>query len=150
MPICSWQPTPPIKEFQGEYRFLSNFYPAQMHHDGLLFPTSEHAFQAAKTLNFQYRWEISQLSTPGQAKRAGKEVLLRPDWEQAKVRIMAEIVALKFLQNPPLLRKLLQTGVAVLEEGNQWHDTFWGICDGKGNNHLGKILMSFRDRVLGG
>lgn len=110
--------TPPIRTFFGEYRFLSNFWPASFVWQGKLWTTSEHAYQAAKTLDATEQDAILNLPTAVQAKRAGKTVTLRNDWEQVKVAIMTELVYEKFNQNPELKKRLLATGDAVLEEGN--------------------------------
>ena len=136
-----------IEEFQGEYRFLSNFgdCPNGVKFEGIKYPTAEHAYQAAKTNNITDRFGISRLESPGKAKRAGSTVLLRPDWDKIKVHIMRQIVTAKFMQNPDLMAKLLSTKDAELIEGNRWGDTFWGVCNGKGENLLGKILMNIRD-----
>ena len=83
-------------------------------------------------------------------KRRGRAVSLRPDWEQVKLGLMEEIVYAKFSQNEELRRLLLSTGDRVLIEGNTWNDTFWGVSlkSGNGQNHLGKILMKVRKRML--
>ena len=136
-----------IEKFSGEYRFLSNFWQAKIAHDGIDYPTTEHAFQASKTLDFHKRWEISQLDTPGQAKRAGRKVRMRPDWEQVKDQIMLELTILKFVNHQGLKRELFATGTAELLEGNDWGDTYWGICNGVGENLLGEILMLVRGQL---
>ena len=71
---------------------------------------------------------------------------MRPDWEQVKTGIMEEIVRAKFTQHPELAALLLATGDTVLVEGNHWGDTCWGVDTrtGRGENHLGKILMKVR------
>lgn len=133
-----------IDKFTGEYRWLSNFYPAEILYDGLTYPTSEHAYQAAKTLDVKKRQYIANLPSPGKAKRAGQLVVLRADWEQVKIAVMREIVRAKFSQHPDLRFKLVQTGDEELVEGNTWGDRFWGVCNGSGQNQLGKILMEVR------
>lgn len=138
-----------ISEFDGEFRFLSNFWPAKVTLGNMEFPSVEHAFQAAKTLNMQQRAAIRDCATPGQAKRMGRKVALRPDWESVKVDIMKQLVWAKF-KNPTLRKMLLATGDALIEEGNNWNDRFWGICpprSGNGLNHLGNILMKVRDHI---
>jgi hypothetical protein len=135
----------PITRFDGENEFLSNFFFAKVVWEDIEFPTSEHAFQADKTLNMEERRAIAALSTPGKAKRAGKRVKLRPDWDKIRVDRMLAIVEAKFKQNPELMERLIATGDAELIEGNTWNDTFWGVCRGKGRNILGKILMIVRD-----
>lgn len=134
-----------ILEFKGEYHFLDNFYPAPITWEGIIYPTSEHAFQAAKTFDMELRKNIANTSSPFRAKKMGRNVELRSDWEECKYRLMEEIVLAKFLQNPELQEKLLATGNAHLEEGNHHADTTWGTVDGKGENWLGKILMSVRE-----
>lgn len=137
-----------INSFSGSHAFLSNFESAPIFYDGLYYPTVEHAYQAAKTLNMTERKEtFTGECTPKQAKRRGRQVILRSDWENVKVPIMYELLLLKFTTYPELAQKLLQTYPAVLIEGNYWKDTFWGVCDGVGANMLGKLLMKVRDTL---
>ena len=147
MNICS-QPEPTkIDSFSDEFHFLSNFHKAPIMYKGIAYPTSEHAYQAAKCLSDNSRLNISIMKTPGETKKYGRTVSLRPDWQEVKVGIMEEIVLAKFWQNPGLRMKLLLTEDIFLEEGNTWGDTFWGTCGGVGENHLGKILMKVRERL---
>lgn len=141
-----------INGFDGKYEFLSNFHLEWVEWGDIMYPTNEHAFQAAKTLLISQRLEIAELATPGQAKRAGRKVKLRTDWEQIKTIIMGEVVLNKFQQNPELKKLLLETGDAELIEKNCWHDNIWGNCDcGRekcrvvGENRLGIILMLVRE-----
>lgn len=149
MNICSLpaQSKAEIDSFSGTFRFLSNFYPAPLLYEGIDYATSEHAFQAAKTLDQDQRLNIAMLETPGESKRYGKTVKLRPDWDEIKIRVMYEIIEAKFTQNPGLAEKLIATDDTILIEGNVWGDKFWGVCDGVGENHLGKILMGFRENL---
>ena len=133
-----------ITSFSGDYAFLSNFYPAPTPYEGIVYPTSEHAFQAAKTLDMAERRRLAGLSTPAQVKHAGRRVVLRSDWEQVKIAIMTAIVRAKFQHNTELAKKLSATGNAELVEGNRHRDRFWGVCGGKGQNWLGRILMEAR------
>ena len=133
-----------IDDFHGENFFLDNFYPVSVQWRGTVYPSSEHAFQAAKCKHPADRLKFTALSA-GYAKAFGNRIPLRQDWENIKLGIMTEIVHLKFNQNPELIEKLLDTGGALLVEGNTWNDTFWGVCKGTGQNHLGKILMYLRD-----
>lgn len=136
--------------FDREYAFLSNFYEAPFEKDGIVYPTNEHFFQAMKTLDPKERQAIATADTPGQAKRMGRSVELRPDWEQSKYQIMKKGLTLKFLTHKDLADKLIATGDAWLIEGNTWHDNTWGDChcpqcllvDGK--NWLGTLLMDLR------
>ena len=137
-----------ISEFRDEYFFLSNFYEAPVTYRGLQYGSNEAAFQAQKCMTEEETVQFTSLR-PYDAKKRGRKVRLRPDWEEIKVEVMEEIVRAKFTQNADLRQMLLATGDAVLEEGNTWNDTFWGVHlkNGKGQNHLGKILMKVRDEL---
>jgi ribA/ribD-fused uncharacterized protein len=137
-----------ITSFFGEYRFLSNFYDAPLHYEGRDWPHSEAAYQAMKSLDPKDHEHLANVRQPGHAKKYGKYIQVRPDWEFIKVEIMTEIVKAKFDQNPELKRKLLLTGYAKIEEGNDWGDVTWGISppgSGIGKNYLGVILMKLRE-----
>ena len=137
-----------IESFSGPYRWLSNFYMVDVEFDGKIYPSTEHAFQAAKTFDEKDREDVRQADTPKLAKKLGKLVKLREDWDSVRLSVMEDMLRKKF-ENPELRRKLLETGHAELIEGNYWHDTFWGVCDGKGENNLGKLLMKIRDEIRG-
>lgn len=136
-----------VREFQGEYRFLSNFWFVKVWLGGIQFPTTEHAYQAAKTLDIPTRRKIALLGKPGDAKRASKGVPLRSDWEDVKEDIMLDLLRSKFA-NADLARRLLATGDMELQEGNSWGDTYWGICRGVGKNRLGHLLMQVRSELI--
>ena len=142
-----------IKEFSGEYEFLSNFYNSPVLYNGLLFKNSEAAFHAQKTLDVNERKKFIEYHA-GKSKREGRKVDLRTDWEEVKDNIMYEICKAKFTQNADLKQKLLSTGKEYLEEGTTgWHDNYWGNCncdkckDIVGKNKLGKILMKIREEL---
>ena len=139
-----------IGEFQGEYRFLSNFWPAVVVDEGISYPRVELAYQAAKSLDLGERRRIAALATAGEAKRAGEALVLREDWAGIKYAVMLRCVRSKFLHHAELGAKLLGTGDAYLEEGNTWHDEIWGVYEGRGTNWLGKILMEVRGELRGG
>ena len=135
-----------INSFFDEFRFLSNFYPAKFVYVGHNFTTSEHAYQAMKMTNIADFNAVVSASTPGKAKRLGQKLPMNPNWDSLKVGIMGEILRKKFAI--PILRKmLLATSNIHLEEGNNWGDQFWGVCDGVGENHLGKLLMEIRKEI---
>lgn len=135
-----------INHFRDAYNFLSNFYEAPVTYDGLTFKNNESAFQSAKARNVNQKRIFTQ--TDGKAaKRLGRKVALREDWEDIKEDLMADIVWAKFTQNSDLQEKLLATGDQKLVEGNTWNDTYWGVCNGRGQNKLGKILMQVRDEL---
>lgn len=137
-----------IEKFDGPYRFLSNFIIGQnkITFEGDEYPTVEHAYQAAKTLSAQERAMVLTYATASGAKKVGKALTLRKDWEQVKLGIMNDLVRQKF-KDPQLAQQLLDTGDVQLIEGNWWNDTFWGVSHGRGENHLGKILMAIRDEL---
>jgi N-glycosidase YbiA len=139
-----------IDSFQGEYRYLSNFWPAEVEYEGIRYPSVEHAYQSAKTLNQSERQRIAALPTPAEAKKAGRALPLRADWETAKFKVMEECVGYKFTHHPELRAQLLATGDAYLEEGNTWGDQIWGVSNGIGENRLGKILMKVREEIRAG
>lgn len=140
-----------IAVFDREYAFLSNYYPSVFTYEGIEYPTNEHFFQAMKTLNMDERKEIAACETPGRAKRMGRRVQLRPDWEDVKIDIMRKGLEMKF-SIPELKTKLLATGDEELVEGTTWHDQIWGICTceecrGQGKNLLGQLLMEIRNNM---
>lgn len=136
-----------IDSFEGPFGFLSNFYPAPVEFEGVVYPTSEHAYHAAKTLDLAQRALILRCATPSSAKRFGQRVSMREDWEAVKIETMEAIVERKFRTHPDLRVRLLATGTRELIEGNFWGDRFWGICGGQGRNELGKVLMRVRERL---
>ena len=133
-----------ISGFNGQYRFLSNFWMAPIEVGGMRFRSSEHAYQAAKSLDPQDWKDVQECVSPGAAKRMGKNVTLRADWEDIKLEAMEEILWAKFTQHPDLMKDLIMTRGMELIETNTWGDTYWGVCKGKGHNHLGKLLMKIR------
>ena len=132
-----------INSFEGKYAFLSNFYEHPISEGSLTFPTNEHYFQAMKTLDLTERIAIARAGTPGQSKRMGRSVKLRSDWEHIKLSVMETALRLKFA-DPELAAMLKATGDEELVEGNWWNDTVWGVCNGVGENNLGKLLMKIR------
>lgn len=137
-----------IGPFQGELRWLSNFWPAEVMLDGLVYPTVEHAYVAAKTTNDVERFVIQTTPSPGEVKRLGRQLNIREDWDSIKLQVMEDLLWQKF-QHSELKAKLLATGDIPIVEINTWNDTFWGQCNGKGTNHLGKLLMKIRETLRG-
>lgn len=143
-----------ISEFTKENFFLSNFYNAYLMYDGIIYCSTEAAFQASKTLDISERERIARMS-PSDAKKAGRALSLRPDWEEVKDKVMYDVCLAKFTMNSSLRlkEKLLATGNEELVEGNTWHDNYWGNCscnkckNTPGRNQLGKTLMRIRDEL---
>ncbi len=138
-----------IDSFTGPYRFLSNFWMLTFEvflsdDPSVGYPSTEHAYQAAKTTDLTLRRDILTL-TPGRSKRFGMHVKMRPDWDTAKLGIMEHLLRQKFAFTPAsLAQRLDDTGDTILIEGNTWGDVYWGVCHGVGENHLGKLLMKIR------
>jgi N-glycosidase YbiA len=138
-----------ISSFTGDYSFLSNFHPAEVSLDDINYPSVEHAYQAAKTLNKEERKPFHKLPPimAAASKKLGRKLSIRADWEDVKLQIMEDLLVQKFAI-PELKEKLLQTKNALLVEGNWWGDQFWGVDARKGGqNHLGKLLMKIRDQI---
>lgn len=138
-----------ILGFTGIFRFLSNFHPAAVNYGGFKFGSTEAAYQAAKAENPE---DISKFVgiNPGAAKRLGRSIKIRDDWNQIKNIVMLQLTCEKYL-NKELRNQLLATGNAYIEETNMWNDIYWGVCGktGKGKNQLGKTLMYVRGQLGG-
>lgn len=135
-----------ITSFTGNYRWLSNFAPAKVTLDGEVYPTVEHAYVAAKTLDPLVRKLVQEQATPGMAKRLGRKLSLRPDWDEVKLKVMEDLLRQKF-RDSTYAMQLRRTGDMPIVEGNTWGDTFWGVCHGVGENHLGRLLMQLRSEL---
>lgn len=141
-----------ISGFRGPNNFLSNFFECDITYNGITYKNTEAAFQAQKTKVRELQEKFANLD-PSAAKRKGRGLYLRTDWEEVKDNLMYEIVKAKFEQNPALLRSLLATGEVELVEANIWHDNYWGVCecekckDIQGKNNLGKVLMRVREEL---
>jgi N-glycosidase YbiA len=137
-----------ILRFRDEYAFLSNFSPAPVYLNRMEYPTVEHAFQAAKTVDPVQRLKVQRAETPQEAKRLGRKVTLRPEWDQVKLRVMRALLEQKFAE-PVHSLKILETWPRYLVESNEWGDAYWGfdLKRGGGDNHLGKLLMEVRESL---
>lgn len=133
-----------IDKFRGKYHFLSNFCACDIQG----YPSAEHAFVAAKTLDKKVREYIKTIPTPAEAKKFGRSVVIRPFWKEVRKHYMYKILKVKFNQEP-FRTKLIETGDEELVEGNWWGDIYWGVCNGIGENNLGKLLMKIRDELNG-
>lgn len=140
-------PIETISEFLNNNHFLSNFYPC-------LGSSTEHLYQAAKTDDPMQKKFVMAQPSAALAKKVGRTVTIKENWEKEKLQVMLDIVRQKFNSSVDLRTKLLNTGDALLIEGNYWHDTFWGQChcskhNWEGENHLGEILMQVRAELGG-
>jgi ribA/ribD-fused uncharacterized protein len=138
-----------IKQFQNEYRWLSNFAPAEVILDGITYASVEHAYMSAKSDEIKWKTFCADAkNSPAAVKKESKLLKLRSDWEKIKINVMEDCVRQKMRQEP-YRSKLLATGSAIIQEGNTWKDMFWGIDlhTGNGFNHLGKIIMKIRTEL---
>lgn len=143
-----------INRFTSDNEIYSNFYPCVVYFEAMEFPSVEHAYVAAKSYNMLFRKEISEMppDSAGLAKRKGRSINLRPDWDLVKLSVMRSLLEQKFSQSP-FREQLLSTGDAILIEGNYWHDNYWGDCfctkckNIKGKNRLGKLIMKIREEL---
>jgi len=147
-----------IDSFRGEYDWASNYYYKAPFRDasGTFFKSSEHFFACCKTLDAGWVQRIIAAPTAAKAKKLGQQCPIRPDWKNVRIWVMATGLMYKFSQNADILAKLLFTGTQMLEEGNYWHDNFWGNCkcQNKSGTHpeclkpgldkLGFLLMNTR------
>lgn len=137
-----------VCSFRGEMFYRSNMYPSPIVYKNITFKTSEHFYQASKTFDKSAQEVIMNCNTPYLAKKKAQTIKVRSDWDDIKLNIMKIAVYLKFSQNKEIYY-LLKKSTDYIEETNYWHDLFWGNCyckkcNGKGLNHLGKILMDIR------
>ena len=143
-----------INKFEGDYRFLSNFYQYDFEYDGIVYHNAETAFQAQKCKTIEDKKIFSLIKNPVIAKRKGRVIkdLDVDKWNKESAIIMENILRVKF-SVPELKNKLLATGDSILIEGNKWHDNKWGACicekckNKKKENILGNILMKIRDEI---
>lgn len=136
-----------IVSFTGPNFFLSNFYPCEVVFEGKIYKSSEHAYMAAKTTDPNIREYIAAQPTPAAAKKVGRSIPLRENWDNIRIHYMRVILENKF-GDYDLRARLDATKGCELIEGNTWGDRFWGQCPlGNGRNELGKLLMSIRDDV---
>jgi len=148
-----------IEGFKGRWAFLSNFYLCDIEHQGIRYPSVEHFYVSMKCNNEQmingkhytigdFREMIANTPSPGLVKKIGQKIKVRSDWDNKKLEFMNWAIREKF-KDINLAELLVQTEDIDLIESNTWNDTFWGVCNGKGKNHLGKILMKVRDELRG-
>lgn len=138
-----------IDGFNEQYRFLSNFWRCDVLYEGIVYPTAEHAYQAAKSNNKSVRYDIASCRTPGEAKSMGRRIAMAADFNSRRIEVMRVILRSKFNGNHTLAQKLLATGDRMLVEKNHWNDIYWGVCGNVGENHLGKLLMQIRSELRG-
>jgi ribA/ribD-fused uncharacterized protein len=138
-----------IQSFTGKYGWLSNFEACVITYTGVMYATTEHAYQAQKTRDPMWHAKIASAVGPRQAKFYGRQCPMRPDWDKIKDGVMLDVTRLKYAHRA-YREALLNTGDVEIIEGNYWNDTYWGVCNGVGQNKLGKIIMHVRDELRSG
>lgn len=136
-----------IKQFKNEYRWLSNFAVCRIKIGDFIYNSTEAAYQSEKSDDIN--WKIfCRDNRAGVVKKKSREITLTNDWNMRKVNVMRIITDQKYNQTP-YKEMLIATGERIIEEGNTWNDTFWGIdlITGKGDNNLGKIIMDKREEL---
>lgn len=136
-----------ITRFRGPFKFLSNLYATPITYNGLTYCCLEAAYQAQKSLDYTVHTRFANIQLPYKARGMGQRIKpIRSDWFNIRLDIMEELLHIKF-SNPQLKECLQRTGKSTLIESNTWGDTFWGVFEGVGENHLGKLLMKVRDTL---
>ncbi len=136
---------------QEQFGCFSNFYPGPYEIDGKMWPTTEHYFAAMKTMDESQQEDIRKADTPLDAKRMGRVVTLRPDWDDVKFDVMLDALRAKFGNDAHLRGILLSTEDALIYEDSPY-DKVWGTGEkggvGTGLNLLGKALMQIRTELF--
>ncbi len=133
--------------FRNEYWFLSNMYPCSIWYEGAL--DGKYIFRSVETIFQMMKCDDDnekkgfELLNGFEAKKRGRRVKLRDDWNEIKLDVMRDILEVKF-SIPDLKNKLMRVNDEIVEDNN-WGDRYWGRCNGIGKNMLGKLLMEIRD-----
>jgi len=137
-----------ILQFNDTYRWLNNFAAVEVEFEGLRFNSVEHAYQAAKSSDIDWRLYCANEVDPDNVRKSVKLISIRPDWEYVKVSIMEKLLIQKFDQ-APYADLLMATDNTYIINGNIWEDTFWGVDmgTGKGTNKLGHLIMKIRSAM---
>lgn len=137
-----------VKFYNQWYDCLNPFSSHAVELDGIVYPTAEHAYQAAKCTDPKGKSEIIAARSPLLAKELSNKKYSqakRADWEEVKIEIMEAIFKAKLDQHSEVREALIQSGGDEIVEDSPV-DTFWGGgSDGKGRNEMGKIWMRLRD-----
>lgn len=141
-----------IYSFTGKFKFLSNFSSVSITLDGIEYPSSEHAYQSAKSDDPKWKKICEDpLNTSAKIKQLSRsEINVTDDFNKNKLAIMERCLRAKF-SHPTYKEMLIETGDQNIVEGNNWGDTFWGVDirtqPNYGKNYLGRLLMKIRQEL---
>lgn len=137
-----------IKEFRGEYAWLSNFYAVKIILLDVEYASVEHAYMSAKSDDPEWKFYCQNTIEAGKVKTASRQIKIKDNWEDIKINVMFECLIKKFEQEP-FRTKLIETGDKFIMEGNWWGDEFWGVNlkNNKGKNYLGKLITTIRNNL---
>ena len=138
------------------YGAFSNLYRRPIELDGRIYPTAEHAYQAAKARKAEVRDWILAAPSPALLAMAAHGLYrwdIVTNWSQIKFERMRTVLRAKFSQHPDLRDLLISTRQARLVESgtvNNAVNRLWGEVNGRGQNMLGVLLMELRDELSRG
>lgn len=168
----------PILKFRQEFGYLSNFnvLKNKIHYLGYDYISVEAGYMAQKCDDVAWKQYCSTISpswngnAQGEMKKAAYNVELTKDFSDKRLKIMLDLLRLKFRNNPYLANKLVATYPKMIMEGNTWNDKYWGATISKrnssnnveleklykeftqyfyvGQNYLGRLLMKVRDELM--
>jgi ribA/ribD-fused uncharacterized protein len=138
----------PITFYTPEFYVFNNFSAHAIEFRGRVYPTCEHAYQAAKCTDPEGQEAIRHARSPLEAKRLANvtyKAARDPDWGNKKVAVVEEILRAKLAQHPEAQDALRASADEEIVEDSPT-DYFWGTgADGSGQNVLGKLWMKIRD-----
>ena len=135
-----------VKDAYGEF---SNFALFPIVVDGLVWPSSEHYYQAQKFLDHDLQEKVRAAASPYLAAQIGRDPSLpmRDDWDDVKDGFMSIAIHAKFNQYQVLRDLLLSTNKSHIYEHTK-NDCYWADClDRSGLNKLGEQIMAMRNEL---
>ena len=147
--------------FQSHHAYLSNMFPCKIVYEGVQYQSSEHLYHVEMAKHHDRLDLVNKLTKAKDGytcKRIAREITIADDWEETKIKVMRKIINLKFDQNDGLRDKLLAT-IGHLYEATKGDSFSCGMSLAQakdisqetitGANHLGKILVEYRNERLG-
>lgn len=142
-----------IYKFREKYGWLSNMATCRVVVYGKTFESVENAYMYLKKPDDKEWGEFCMKNPPNKVKTASKDIEIRNDWEDVKLKVMYNLLIQKYTTEP-FKTKLLETGNENIVEGNYWNDKFWGVdlkeTPNIGENWLGRLIMDIRNKIRKG